>query len=405
MHSGRQDNKIGNHDMKRHFLLAHFLMLAVVTLVAGQGLAQNNPMVGGTTAAPDEWLLDSRGQPWWYNAHPAENPSALRTRAPTAGERAIVDRARDLLNARPAKAIALVDGEAIVYMDFKAPASADSLLFGFSMGKTVTGMAVGRAICDGKLKLDTKAGDGVSQLKDAALGQATVRDLLRMASGTTEPFSDSTIWTPEQFKRWNQGNLTIMESVTEERVSKAARGVFSDYKPGERFVYKSTDPLVLGLMVTRAIDMPYSHWVQKSVLDPMGAAKAGFIIQDKEGDGLAGGGVRLHMEDWIRFAQWVKRSSKEQSCFGDFVRASMSTQIDNPGTPATRKAGKLFGGYGYLIWTDNAIAPDTVWALGHGGQRIGWHRKSDRMVILFSNLEDWMPDVYELARDWNRIGR
>ena len=389
--------------MHRRSLIACLAIAAAVAWSSEPALAQNAPISDGVTMAPDEWLLANRGQPWWYSVRPSENPSPLRTRAPSDSERAIVDRARALLNGRPAKGLALLDGDSVVYMDFKAPADADSVFFGFSMGKTVTAMAVGQAICDGKLKFETKAGDVVSQLKDTALGQATVRDLLRMASGAAEPLSDSSIWTPEQFKRWGQGNLTILESVTEERVSKAARGTFSDYKPGERFSYKSTDPMVLGMMVTRVTNMPYSHWVQKTIFDPMGTAKPGFIVQDKQGDGATDAAIRLRLEDWIRFAQWVKRSSKAQGCFGDFVRAAMSTQIENAGTPATRKSGKQFGGYGYLIWTDNAFAPDTAWALGHGGQRIGWHKNSDRMVVVFSNAENWMSDVYELARDWDRV--
>lgn len=391
--------------MTRGSLLAKLSIVATITFTSVAALAQNAPISDGVTMAPDEWLLASRGQPWWYNVRPVEKPSALRTRAPSETERAIVDRARALLNGRPAKGFALLDGDSVVYMDFKAPADADSVFFGFSMGKTVTAMAVGQAICDGKLKFETRAGDVVPQLKDTALGQATVRDLLRMASGAAEALSDSGIWTPEQFKRWGQGNLTILESVTEERVSKAARGVFSDYKPGERFSYKSTDPMVLGMMVTRTTNMPYAHWVQKTVFDPMGIAKPGFVVQDKQGDGATDAAIRLRLEDWIRFAQWVKRSSKAQGCFGDFVRAAMSTQIETAGTPATRKSGKQFGGYGYLIWTDNAFAPDTAWALGHGGQRIGWHKNSERMVVVFSNAENWMPDVYELAKDWNRVGQ
>ena len=91
----------------------------------------------------------------------------------------------------------------------------------------------------------------------------------------------------------------------------------------------------------------------------MGMAQPGFIMQDREGETEAGGGIRLRMEDWIRFAQWIKRSAKAPGCFGDYVRVATSTQIDNPGTPATRKMGKLFGGYGYLTWTRNTIAPDT----------------------------------------------
>jgi CubicO group peptidase (beta-lactamase class C family) len=391
--------------MDRRSLIASLSIAAAVALTSASAPAQNAPISDGVTMAPDEWLLANRGQPWWYSVRPSETPSALRTRAPSDSERAVVDRARALLNGRPAKGFALLDGDSVVYMDFKAPADADSVFFGFSMGKTVTAMAVGQAICDGKLRFETKAGDLVPQLKGTALGQATVRDLLRMASGAAEALSDSSIWTPEQFKRWGQGNLTILESVTEDRVSKAARGVFSNDKPGERFSYKSTDPMVLGMMVTRAANMPYSYWVQKTIFDPMRIARPGFVVQDKQGDGATDAAIRLRLEDWIRFAQWVKRSSKAQGCFGDFVRAAMSTQIENAGTLATRKSGKQFGGYGYLVWTDNALAPDTAWALGHGGQRIGWHKNSDRMVVVFSNAENWMPDVYALAKDWSRVGQ
>ena len=39
----------------------------------------------------------------------------------------------------------------------------------------------------------------------------------------------------------------------------------------------------------------------------------------------------------------------------------------------------MFGGYGYLIWTENVTAPDTAWASGWGGQRIGWNYRNDRM--------------------------
>ena len=86
---------------------------------------------------------------------------------------------------RPAKAFALVDGDTVLYSEFKAPADADSVFFGFSMGKTVTAMAVGQAVCDGKIKLDTKASERVPELTGKALGNATVRDLLRMASGVS----------------------------------------------------------------------------------------------------------------------------------------------------------------------------------------------------------------------------
>jgi hypothetical protein len=148
-----------------------------------------------------------------------------------------------------------------------------------------------------------------------------------------------------------------------------------------------------------------SQWIQEQILNPMGAAKPGLYVQDRQQNGLADSGMRLRLEDWMRFAVWVKRSSKEQGCFGDYVRAALTTQISNGSSPNTRKMGKLFAGYGYFTWTENSIAPNTAWASGWGGQRIGWNTdpSNNRMVITFSNVESWMPEVYEVARDWNKL--
>jgi CubicO group peptidase (beta-lactamase class C family) len=238
-------------------------------------------------------------------------------------------------------------------------------------------MAVGQAICANKLKFDTKASELVPQLAGKALGNATVRDLLKMSSGTWEGNADSSVWLPDQARAWSQGNLNLTDVVTDERVANAQRGVFSDYKPGDTTSYKSTDPILLGIMTAKATGMPWSQWVQQSVLNPMGAAKAGLYVQDRQQNGLADSGMRLRMDGWVRFALWVKRNTAEQGCFGDFVREATKIQIKNGNGPADRKFGKLFAGYGFFTWTENSVAPNTAWASGWGGQRIGWSTESN----------------------------
>ena len=381
------------------------ISVVVAAFAASTSFAQNTPTASGSSFAPDEWLLESVGAPWWYRTAASSHPSPLKHREATAAEQKIVDRARVLFRDRPAKAIALIDGDSVVYSEFKAPANDESVFFGLSMGKTVTAIATGQALCMGKLTLETKALEWVPELKGKALGNATVRDLLRMASGAAEPNPDSTIWGPGQLAEWQVGNLKLLSVLTEDRVSRAGRGLFSDYRPGEHFSYKSTDPQLLGVVVGRATGMAFGQWLQVAVLDPMGASHTGLYGQDRDESPLADSGLRLRLNDWLRFAVFVKRASKAEGCFGDFVRAATSTQIGNPGSPSTRKVGKLFGGYGYFTWTDNAISPGTAWASGWGGQRISWHRDSDRMVVVFSNVEDWMPELYELDRAWGSVGK
>jgi CubicO group peptidase (beta-lactamase class C family) len=355
--------------------------------------------------APDAWLFVSEGQPWWLRTIPSPSPSALRSAEPSREEQPLVERARQLAATQPIKAIALLDFDRVIHKQFNHPASDNSTIFGFSMGKTVTAMAVGQAVCQGRISLDTRADEVLTRLAGKDLGRAKVRDLLKMASGAFEGNPDSTIMTPEQSRAWSRGELNLADLVADDRVAKAQRGVFSSHKPGESFVYKSTDPLLLGLMISTVVNMPWGQWVQENVLNPMGATHSGLYIQDRGQNGLADSGMRMRFDDWLRFAIWVKRQSRETGCFGQFVRDALSTQIRNAGTPETRRAGKLFASYGYLTWTDNEIVRDTAFASGWGGQRISWSTDptNDRMIVVISGVESWMPDLYYFVRDWNRI--
>ena len=368
-------------------------------------LAAAQNVIAEVASAPDSWLLKKTGPAWWYTTKPSPQPTELTQRVPNSAELDVISRARALLANRPAKAIALVDGDEVVFSEFKAPANAEAMFYGYSMGKTVTSMAVGKAICQGMLKLDTKSEQLVPELKGKALGNASVSDLLKMASGTSDPNPDSTIFAGDQYKEWFAGKLSCVDVLSSDRVATAKKGVFGDYKPGEQFSYKSTDPLLLSIMLSRATGMGGGEWVQREVLNPMGAASPGLYEQDKDHQGQGSAGLSATLDDWIRFGRWVKRSSKEPGCFGDYVRAALSTQIRNSGTVQTRKFGALFAGYGYYIWTENQIAANTAWFVGYGGQRIGIDLKSERMIVVFSNLESWMPEVYGLADSWNKLSR
>jgi len=380
--------------------LFDFFSSPKLILILGLALCSEAGMAQTPSRIPDEWLLASIGQPWWYVTKPSDRPTVLTRRNPTLNEQPLVQRAERLLAASDAKALALVDGGEIVAMFFKPPAQADSTFHGFSMGKIVTSMAVGSAICEGHLKMDMQADSLVPELRGKALGRATLRDLLRMASGSAGVDADGNLFTPQQSADWSTGKLSLVEVVTEDRVSRAGGGFFSEDKPGERFLYKNQDPLVAGLMLKRATGMTYAQWVQQKVFNPMGMAKSGLVIQDRRGEAAADFSTRMNIDDWIRFALWIESSRSATNCFGDYVREATRPQIANKGSRDSRPAGKLFGSYGYLIWTENEIAKDSYWLSGVGGQRIGVSTRNGRMVVAFGNSEHWMVELYEFARDW-----
>jgi CubicO group peptidase (beta-lactamase class C family) len=353
--------------------------------------------------APDSRLLLSKGSPWWFKTEPSASPANLERRAPNSDEMRVIERVKSLMSGKPAKAFALVDGYSIVHIAYNTPANDDSLFYGFSIGKTATAMAVGKAICANLLSLESKAEKFVPELKDTALGKATVHDLLRMASGTTDGNVDSSIYTPAEGKEWFDGKLDLVKLLSSQRVSSAKNGIFSPYKAGEQFYYKATEPLLLGLMIANAAGVSYPNWLQEQVFTPAGFKFPGLYIQNMMQQGAADNGLRLRLEDWIRFAVWIKTSSSQEGCFGNFVRSAFKTQIQNNVRPVDRKFGYWFGRYGYFLWTENAISKNSVYASGYGGQRIAWNLKNDRIVIVFSNVENWMDSIYEVAKDWGDI--
>jgi CubicO group peptidase (beta-lactamase class C family) len=362
--------------------------------------AQAPPIVNGLPYLPDETLMPKQGFPWAYTIQPSPTPTPQARRDPTSAEIKVVERARTLLLGNQAKAIALIDGSNIVFVEYKAPASEESIFISASMAKTMTALAVGQAICAGKLKMTDRAGDIIPELAKTALGNATVRDLLRMASGAAKPNSPGNpftgnIFSSEEVNGWQNGTLDLVKVLAQDRISRAERGVFADTKPGEKFSYSNTEPMALGIMLSRVTGMSYAKWVQKTIFDPMGTAGSGWVSQNKAEQALAYAGVQLRMQDWIRFAWWVQQVSQRPDCLGDFVREASHTQI--------RTGRKFLPGYGYLIWTDVPFAPNTFWAVGYGGQRIGWGHDGNRMVVAFSNLEDWFTELHGLFNEWRNV--
>jgi CubicO group peptidase (beta-lactamase class C family) len=346
-------------------------------------------------------LYRADGPTTWHRIAPAPNVQPLKTRAPTAGEQRVIDQARAAQSRTSPMAVVLMDGDAVVYA-WQRDESARTL-WGASVGKSVLAMAVGQAICAGKLRLATKLRDFVPEAQPYPVADATVRDLLRMAGGTTDDTVNpdtSSPWTAADNRALSQGKLTMQQLVLQPKLLAAQKGFFGEAKPGERFSYKSTDPALLGIVLRRATGIAYGAWLQQYVFDEMGAEGGGLVEQDGEGYGLTSAGVRLPLADWERFALWVQRVAHESSCIGDYARDAMRVQIDNPGSPAQRRFGALFDGYGYFFWVRNRIAPNTTFAVGLGGQRISWREGSTRMALFFSREEDWMPQLYEIVRAW-----
>ena len=219
-----------------------------------------------------------------------------------------------------------------------------------------------------------------------------------MSSGVWAGYPDSRIYKAEEENELNSGSLSMLDILKREKVASYPKTIFGDsVKAGEKFEYKSTDPLLLGVILNRSTKMNFGRWVEQSVLIPAGIKRPAIIAQDRAGFGNSDAGIRLFAEDWIRFAIWVNQKQKSEGCLGDYIREASKTQIP----VKTRPTDNL--GYGYFIWTENKVVKDSYWAAGYAGQRIAWNQKNNRMLVVFSNDARAMDQVSALYRDWSAL--
>ena len=309
---------------------------------------------------------------------------------------AVADRAERLFVSNSALALMLIDADGqVLYEKYRLGAGPDSLLIGYSMSKSATALAVGQALCDGAIgSLDDAAETYADALKGTAYGEASVRELLMMASaGHKAVFAGqpSMGFSAELLRR---GTRTLRDSFAEfgrPGPNASQRGVFE---------YKGLDTYALGAVVAGATREPFDRYFARAVWHRVGADADAAWLVDRNGDAATASGFGARLRDWGRLALYVRDRMREgdRSCMGRFVQEATPARIAN----ASRRTGGAFANYGYQFWSGNRTTrPEVAWMLGFGGQRVAIDPRSGRVLVLSAHAEDFMPLVYALFDDWS----
>jgi CubicO group peptidase (beta-lactamase class C family) len=351
--------------------------------------ARKYPMIA---ARFPEWLM-AAGQPWAFRSTPTANPRQIRNGVPAAADQSLFAEARRLVASKEIKAIVFVDGDQVAYATGRPGLTPLSLLPSASVSKTVTAVGVGKAVCSGRVTLNSALGSLIPGLKAAPIGTASLRDALLMASGSAVHSHEI---TPAETSQHFTGPGSLEQLLLTPRFAELSAS------PGQRFVYKSIDPYLAAIAVQAVMGKPFSQFLQDEVFTPMGSGESVILDTDRQGYFLATGGVRMSLADWIRFAAYVREQRAGAGCFAEYLKAMSTAQLRIPKIPGVNG---FFNGYGYFTWTDNDAAPGSVWAVGHFGQRIGWSTDplNTRVFLTFGVESDRdMAALYPLAARWLR---
>ncbi len=211
----------------------------------------------------------------------------------------------------------------------------------FSVAKSFTSTLAGAALRDGAIKsLNDPVTRYIPELAGSGYDGVTVQQLLTMTSGVkwnedyTDPNSDVARMLAVATKPGEDPTVAYMRTLPR------------DTAPGTKWVYKTGETNLIGVLVHRATGRNLSNYLSDKVWKPAGLERDGFWMIDRTGQEVSGCCLSLTLRDYARFGQFVLeggRAGKGRSVvptgwFADATRAHAQT-----GTPGF--------GYGYQWWT------------------------------------------------------
>lgn len=214
--------------------------------------------------------------------------------------------------------LVMVDGK-IVHETY--PGAGDvNKLWGLASGtKSFSGVAAAAAVQDGFFKLDDPVSNILTEWKDDARKNVTIRQLLSLTSGI-------------KTARPGLGALRIGFA--------EAIGLPLEHPPGSHFAYGQAPYQIFAAMMERKLNgEKYQDYLQRRYLDALGIK-----LQMREpmfgGDLNWGGGASLTARDWAKFGEFVRLGGTWNG----------KQLVDAAALAECFKGSSVHGGYGLTWW-------------------------------------------------------
>ncbi|MFC7678686.1 serine hydrolase domain-containing protein [Paenibacillus sp. GCM10028914] len=264
-------------------------------------------------------------------------------------------------------------------------AAGDQRRLQHSVSKSFTCMAVGLAIEEGKLTLDSRLGQffpGEASSQRSQEGEfhprnITLYNLLRMSTGHDSP----PLWADER------------ASLEEKDWAKYYMSLPLDRKPGEVFTYSSGDTFMISAMLQAATGQTVKDYLTPRLFDPLGIKDVTWETSPL-GVTLGCAGLSISNEELSRFGQFLLQKGQwdgQQLVPSSWIEFVTSKQIDSSGSADWEQ------GYGCQFWmcTHNAYRAD-----GAMGQLCIVIPERDAVIAVNSN-EGRMQDIMDAV--WAEI--
>lgn len=285
------------------------------------------------------------------------------------------------------KAVIIEQGGKILYeryFDGAAPEDRHDIR---SAGKSITALAIGRAIADGHIaSLDVHPLPALGGRADN--GDISLRDLLSMSSAL-----DCNDWDEK-----SPGQEDRMYPKREWTPHALAIPLKEGYARGRdgfgRFSYCTAGVFLAGQYLAHEAGMGFDDYVQGTLFDPLGIADIEWT-RSPAGEVQAGGQIEMRPRDLTRVARLVLDGGKYDG--EQLVPAEWIDQMLTPHVRATDSDD-----YGYLWWLrayrSGEFTTPGWFMLGNGGNTVVVFEELDASVTVIATNYN-QPGMHQIARD------
>lgn len=322
----------------------------------------------------------------WYKPSTevkAGNPPAIPVAEP--GEKTIPEETLEAVAAwaegNKSMAVLVWHKGALQYEWFGPGFDETSYMESASMHKSVMALLYGIAIDQGHIEsLDEPAANYLTEWQNDERSNITIRNMLQMAHGLARaPGGFSLLGDNMQLTMGSDWGGIALKSPAED-------------PPGTIFAYSNLNSQLLGLLLQRAVDMPYAEFLEKNLWSKVAESSAWVWLDSPGGLAKTSGSLFTPARNWLRLGLLhlnKGRVGDEQVVPESWIDEVITPSPTNPnyglqtwlGTEYMEKVTYGKGVAAHVPHSEPFLADDVVYFDGANGQRVYVIASEDLVIV------------------------
>jgi CubicO group peptidase (beta-lactamase class C family) len=272
-----------------------------------------------------------------------------------------------LLDLKTTALLALQDGQ-VVYEKYFLDGGPEVLSGSFSVAKSIVGILAGVALQEGRIKsLDEPLENYIPEWQGREEGRIRIRDLGNMASGLNW---DESYWNPFSITAEAYYGTQLLQTALRQR---------SLLPAGTRFSYQSGNTQLLGMVVSRAVNLSLSEFASRRLWVPLRAeADALWSLDHADGMEKSYCCFNARARDFARIGELVRQRGSWRGhpvVDSAFIEKMISPHL------VPNESGELVDYYGFQWWILKTASGPVPYARGILGQYIVVIPQKARVIV------------------------